>query len=481
MPLHCENCGDPTEKFFSNRRNWCRKCVMEDTSTKFRAKQQNRKSKTKVAVTAEENWNGPCKGGCGKYNSGEYVCGECRTAKAEKSLALKPGEMELYRGHLGDPSDKIVQQVVVINAADGDIEDVEWAWFNKIPLGTATWIIGQPGNAKSLMTIAIVACVTTGKDFPDGSKNTLPPSKVLMYCGEDSISKVVRPRLLAMGADLSKVMFLDRRSFRTIAGDNDPEKRALDLSQDCDVLLDLVKLHPDIKLLVVDPITGVFGNKNINKNEEANPIFEKLIDFCEASGIAFLGVLHVPKRTTNSAIEKIAGGTAVAGSAKSAMMLSRDPDSANKHEHLLTMVKWNYASNCDGIKYKTVPAQASWKGKTSNTVAIEWGEVVPDIADDVLVKQNAKPDQRDRQADKCEAFLMTFLKDGPQRSPDVYDAAKQLGFGDTTVKRALKAIGGHHVDRRAQHEGYWMSLEPNPSFSSGEAEETISLAAGEAL
>src|SRR5271169_1871034 len=101
MPLHCENCGDHTEKFFSDRKNWCRKCVMEDTTTKFRAKQQNRKPKTKVAVTAEENWNGVCKGGCGKYNSGEYVCGECRTAKAEKSLALKPGEMELYRGHLG--------------------------------------------------------------------------------------------------------------------------------------------------------------------------------------------------------------------------------------------------------------------------------------------------------------------------------------------------------------------------------------------
>lgn len=479
MPLHCENCGEPTPSFFSTRRNWCRKCVMSDTSSRFKAKQANKPGAKKAATVSEEDWNGPCKGGCGKYNSGEYVCGGCRTAKAEKSLALKPGEMELYRGHVGDPSDKIVQQVVVINAADGDIEDVEWAWFDKIPLGTATWIIGQPGNAKSLMTIAIAACVTTGKDFPDGSKNTLPPSKVLMYCGEDSISKVVRPRLLAMGADLSKVMFLDRRSFRTIAGDNDPEKRALDLSQDCDVLLDLVKLHPDIKLLVVDPITGVFGNKNINKNEEANPIFEKLIDFCEASGIAFLGVLHVPKRTTNSAIEKIAGGTAVAGSAKSAMMLSRDPDSEDKHEHLLTMVKWNYASNCDGIKYKTVPAQASWKGKTTNTVAIEWGEVVTEIADDVLVKQNAKPEQRDRQADKCEAFLMTFLKGGPQRSPDVYDAAKLLGFGDTTVKRALKAIGGHHVDRRAQRSGFWMAL--TPEFPAAQPEPLMSVSASEGL
>jgi hypothetical protein len=65
----------------------------------------------------------------------------------------------------------------------------------------------------------------------------------------------------------------------------------------------------------------VVHNRNINKNEEANSVFEQVIDLCEASGIAFLGILHVPKRQTNSAMEKIAGGTAVAGSAKSAFML----------------------------------------------------------------------------------------------------------------------------------------------------------------
>lgn len=331
------------------------------------------------------------------------------------------------------------------------------------------------------MTIEIVACVTTGRDFPDGSKNETAPSRVLMYCGEDSPGKVVLPRLKAAGADTSKVSFFDRKSFRTFAGDNEPERRPLNLTQDLDDLIEFSKAHPEYRMIIADPITGIFGSKNINKNEEANPVLEHLIDFCEETGISFLGVLHVPKRTTNSAIEKIAGGSAVGGSAKSAFMLSRDPDSEDIHDHVLTMVKWNYASSAEGIRYKTVSATVDWKGREIGTAKIEWGEVVGTVADDVLAKQNAKPEERDRQADKCEAFLMTFLKGGPQRSPDVYDAAKQLGFGDTTVKRALKAIGGYHIDRRAQRMGYWMSLEPNPSFSSGEAEETLSLAAGDAL
>jgi hypothetical protein len=248
-----------------------------------------------------------------------------------------------------------------------------------------------------------------------------------------------------------------------------------------DVLMGAIKARPSIRMMVVDPITNIFGDKRLTVDAEVGPVLERLIEFCETAQVAFVGVTHVPKRQTNSAIEKVAGGSTVGGKAKSAFMLSRDPDSDDKHDHLMTMVKWNYTGETGGMKYKTVPATVDHKGKEFKVARIEWGEKTDDIADDVLAKQNGKNEQRDRQADKCEAFLMTFLKGGPQRSPEVYDAAKQLGFGNTTVKRALKAIGGHHVDRRAQHEGYWMSLEPNPSFSSTETEETISLAAGEAL
>jgi hypothetical protein len=103
------------------------------------------------------------------------------------------------------------------------------------------------------------------------------------------------------------------------------------------------------------------------------------------------------------------------------------------------------------------------------------------MADDILVKQNSKSVERDRQEDKCEAFLKTFLAKEPQRSPDVYDAAKQLGFGASTVKRALRGIGGHHIDRRAQGQGYWMSLIPALASSTPTEEVVMSVGAGEAL
>lgn len=318
----------------------------------------------------EESYKGSCRG-CGKPVEGEYNCHDCRTKKQREVLKVTNGETELWRGNVGKPEDKVVRQIVVKDASKIEPEETTWMWEHRIPAGAITWCMGQPNNGKSLLTIEVAASVTTGRDWPDGAKNGMPPSKVLMHCGEDSLSKIVVPRLMAAGADLTKVSFLDRKSFRTVAGDNEPEKRPLDLSQDCDVLLELIRRNPDVRMIVVDPITGVFFGKNINKNEEANAVFEQVIDLCEASGIAFLGILHVPKRTTNRAIEKIAGGTAVAGSAKSAFMLSRDPDSGDDHEHLLTMVKWNYTGKTAGLKYRTVEAEVPFRGGLLKIAKIE--------------------------------------------------------------------------------------------------------------
>jgi putative DNA primase/helicase len=430
----------------------------------------------------EENWGGPCRGGCGKYNQGEFVCADCRKKAAEKSFALKPGEVELYRGSVGKPEDKVVKQIVVVDAASLEPDNIEWVWQDRIVDAAVNWCLGQPNNAKSVLTVEIAACASTGRDWPDKKKNTLGAMDVLMYCGEDSLTKVVIPRLIAAGADLKRIKFLDRKSFRVVAGDNEPEKRGLDLTQDLDDLLLMVKKHPKTKLLIVDPITGVFGDKDIGKNKESNPVFEKLIDFCEASGVAFVGVLHMPKLTTNSSIDKIPGGSAVRGSAKSAFMVSHDTDSDNRYDHELTMVKWNYTGVTDGLKFKTVTETLEHKGKKIETVKIVPGEATSNVADDVLAKQNAKPGERDKQKDKCEMFLMTFLADGPQRSPKVYAAALSAGrFSDDTVKRALKSIGGDHIDRRDKHEGYWMTLTPGSPFPEVRSEEQQVIADVEAL
>jgi hypothetical protein len=286
----------------------------------------------------------------------------------------------------------------------------------------------------------------------------------------------VIPRLLAAEANLNRIKFLDRKSFRTIAGDNEPQKRPLDLTQDLGTLLKLLKKpeNKGYKMIIVDPVTGVFGGKNMGKNDEIDPVLRELLDFCEEANIAFVGVMHTPKLMTNSAIDKIPGGSSVRGSAKSVFMLSRNTDSDDKHDHLMTMIKWNYTGNSDGQEFKTVGAEIEHKGNKLKTATLAWGEITSMVGDDVLVKQNEKKESRDRQGEKCEMFLLAFLENGPVRSPKVYDAALAAGnFSKDTVQKALKRIGGDHIDRRSKHEGFWMTLTPKNTFPEVIVEEQL--------
>jgi putative DNA primase/helicase len=65
-------------------------------------------------------------------------------------------------------------------------------------------ITGNPDVAKSLISIYIVSCITTGKDWFD-SPNTNGVGEALMLCGGDDWADTIVPRLMASGADLSKV------------------------------------------------------------------------------------------------------------------------------------------------------------------------------------------------------------------------------------------------------------------------------------
>lgn len=489
----CKECGDDKVTVEQIKRGIfeCKDCIdaqVKQRSEEFKAKQAAKhaaKSK-RPKPQSEENWGGPCRGGCGKIAQGEYVCYDCRKKQESKLFKVELHEAELWRGSDFVEDMAVEKQVVVRKGAYISAKPIEWLWQERIPSGAITWVVGQPGNAKSLLTVDIAARASRGADWADGQRNENGSVKVLMCCMEDDLEKTVLPRLLAAGADMKNIDFLDDKSFREKIGSSTTAvKRSINLDHDMDTLLGIIRRNPEYKMMICDPITGIFGAKSINKDQEVHPILQSLATLCQDTGLTFVGVVHTPKRQTNSATEKVAGGSAVAGKCRAAFMLSRDPDSADKHDHVMTSIKTNLSGVKDGLKYRTVPAKVKDSDPASpelGTVRIEWTGTTEDQADDVLAKQNAKPEQRDKQIDKCEAFLMTILAKGPVRSPDVYDAAKKLGFGDTTVKRALKNVGGRHLDHRAQSQGFWMTLEPPaPSVSGSEPEKTMAVGAGEEL
>jgi hypothetical protein len=315
----CATCGKPTVRFFDQKKRCleCARAAYNKRNSIPSTFAQKPKSKAKAPRRDnEEAYSGSCKGGCGKAVTGEYVCYACREKAKAKSFALKSGEIELWRGDVKDGDGRLTRQIVAVSADSIQPERMGWVWRDRIPDEAITWILGQPNNAKSLLTIEIAACATTGKAWPDGTENTMGAVDVLMLCFEDSLSKQVVPRLIAAGADLTRIKFLDRKSFRThLDGDPEPSKKGLDLTEHLPALLEILKANPQFKLIIVDPIRDIFGKARMTHDMEVGPVLADLIEFCEKAHVAFVGVVHVPKHQTNSAMEKIAGGSAVAASA----------------------------------------------------------------------------------------------------------------------------------------------------------------------
>jgi hypothetical protein len=46
------------------------------------------------------------------------------------------------------------------------------------------------------------------------------------------------------------------------------DRRSIDLSQVCAVLSQLVKSNPGMALLIIDPTTGAYGNKDTNQDKD---------------------------------------------------------------------------------------------------------------------------------------------------------------------------------------------------------------------
>src|SRR5215471_13222287 len=86
-------------------------------------------------------------------------------------------------------------------------EPVSWLWQGRLALGKAAMLDGDPGLGKSLLALDLCARLSTGRPMPDGSPGP-GISNCLVLNAEDSEQDTIRPRLVALGADLARIFVL---------------------------------------------------------------------------------------------------------------------------------------------------------------------------------------------------------------------------------------------------------------------------------
>src|SRR5690554_5843627 len=119
----------------------------------------------------------------------------------------------------------------VVSASSITPRAIHWAWPGWLALGKLTILAGAGGTGKTTLAIGLIATLTSGGRWPDGTPCSEPRS-ALIWSSEDDPADTIIPRLIAAGADLDKVHILQGRI--NDLGETEP----FDPAKDADLLAD---------------------------------------------------------------------------------------------------------------------------------------------------------------------------------------------------------------------------------------------------
>lgn len=307
--------------------------------------------------------------------------------------------------------------LVFASLAEIEPRPVEWVWRNRIPLGKQVIFTGDPDVGKTQVLIDIMARITTGERWPDGSGDA-PPGSVIFLTGEDSHDDTIRPRAEAAGADLSRIHVLEA------AYDEDGKRASFHLQSDLALLSQQIREIGDVKLIGIDPITCYLGAGKIDthKTSDVRALLAELKEFAEEHGVTVCSITHPPKSIGSKAMNAATGSLAFMAAARAGYLFMRDPENDRS---LMLPIKSNLGRSVGGLSYRFEQRQV-----TNDIVAshVIWDrDPVTMTADEVLAAANRGTSDPSAKGDAAD-FLSDLLANGPMAVGEIENEARAAGL-----------------------------------------------------
>jgi hypothetical protein len=215
------------------------------------------------------------------------------------------------------------RHLVLTPASTIPIRRARWLWEGRLAVGTLALLAGREGLGKSTLGYWLAAQVTRGL-LPGEYLGT--PKAVLVCATEDSWEVTILPRLLAAGADLSRV-------FRVEVMDLKVGATELVLPTDL-VALGYQAVATDAALLLLDPLISRLGRANTHKDSETRQALEPVSHLAHQTRMAVLGLIHHSKATTDI-LGQVMGSRAFTAVARSVHSVVADLESEEEPVPLL--------------------------------------------------------------------------------------------------------------------------------------------------
>jgi len=314
-------------------------------------------------------------------------------------------------------------------------EPVVWAWEpndeGRIPAGSLSMAAGREGTGKSSFGMWLAAQITKG---------TLPgsfhgkPRQVFYVSVEDSWKHTIVPRLLAAGADLSKV-----GRFEVVSIDDD--ELTLSLPADNALLEREVQFY-DVALVVIDPLMSVIGEKiDTHREREVRSALDPIAKMADRTGSVFLGIAHFNKGAGTDAASLITGSGAFKNVPRSVFGFARD-DSDENNTRVMSQVKNSLGrDDLPSLSYVIETAEVFTKKGVAETGKFAFtGESERSVAD-ILRDSRHDPEDVEERRDAA-SWIKGYLADAGGQAPakDVLAAGRCVGYSEQTLKNARRKV-----------------------------------------
>lgn len=317
---------------------------------------------------------------------------------------------------------------------------LKWLFPPFIPSGFITTVTGDGGVGKSTCLIDIIARITINYPMPQigGEAQQLSvKGSALIICKEDDPGLIIKPRLAAAGADMSRVHMVG------VARSRNPDDFEVINSLDTgtDRLERIIQNIGDVKVILIDPITNFFGKLDFNRDDQVRRLLTPLSRIAAKYDIAILNVIHMNKDTSKRGSGRILGGIGLVNVGRSTLFVAAIPGS---NRRLLMMGKTNLWPERKAVAFimRNVDGQAE----------IEWGADYEDVDFDEVLAGKAAHFTKQQEA---AVMLRKWLKDGPLRSPEIRALAGEVDISFNTFKAAKKEIG---IVAKKQEDVWWWQL-----------------------
>ena len=312
---------------------------------------------------------------------------------------------------------------------------ISWVWYPYIAEGKITLLQGDPGDGKSTMMLNLIAELSKGGCFPDGTKIEKPI--LSMYqCSEDNAADTIRPRLDASGANCDNVVFIDEEVTGNLTLNDERIRESI------------IKVRP--KLVVIDPLQSYLGSDdNILVINRARSLMHNLSVWASTYDCAIILISHLTKNEGTKDLYRGLGSIDVVAAARS--VLKVEADAENPDIKRVKQIKNNLAPKGADIYYELTREHGfRW-------IEIEKEEAVVDTA----------PEKPVTKTDAAVLLIQKRLKNGMVPTKTMVDGLTSMGLGERIIRNAKKELGIKSVRKGGQW--HWaLPDEDNPGEENDE-------------